>query len=100
MIVRILRTRVRKERAHQVRERALAKLEAARRVDGLLDARLMAQAGPVDHAFVFISRWVSMDPLYGWAGGKDLLARPIYFAGLEDFLLEFDIQHYLEIEPA
>lgn len=99
MIIRILRARVRKERAYEFRERALEKLAAARRVEGLIDARLMTQAGPVDHEFVFISRWPSMEPLYAWAGGKDLLARPIYFAGLEDYLVEFDIQHYVELEP-
>jgi heme-degrading monooxygenase HmoA len=99
MIVRILRARVRSERAYAFRERALKKLEAARLVDGIIDARLMTQAGPTEHEFVFITRWPSMDQLYAWAGGQDLLARPIYFADLEEFLVEFDIQHYVEVVP-
>jgi heme-degrading monooxygenase HmoA len=99
MIVRILRARVRAERAFVFRQRALAKLTAARQVDGLIDARLVTQSGPIEHEFVFISRWRSMEPLYAWAGGKDLLARPIYFDDLEEFLVEFDIQHYIELEP-
>ena len=99
MIVRILRARVRAEHAYEFRERALAKLLAARNVEGIIDARLVTQAGPLDHEFVFISRWPSMDSLYAWAGSKDLLARPVFFAGLEGFLDSFDIQHYVEVEP-
>jgi heme-degrading monooxygenase HmoA len=98
MIVRILRARVRKERAYDFRERALEKLHAVRQVDGVIDARLMTQAGPVDHEFIFITRWPSMDPLYAWAGSRDLLARPVYFADLAEYLDEFDIQHYVEVE--
>jgi heme-degrading monooxygenase HmoA len=99
MITRVLRARVRKERAYDFRARALEKLEAARKVDGIIDARLMTQAGPVDHEFLFITRWPSMDPIYAWTGGKDLLARPVFFADLEEYLDEFDIQHYVEVEP-
>ncbi len=99
MIVRILRARVRKEHAYDFRVRALEKLVAARKVEGIIDARLVTQAGPVDHEFVFITRWPGMDPLYAWAGGRDLLARPVYFAGLDEYLEAFDIQHYVEVEP-
>jgi heme-degrading monooxygenase HmoA len=99
MIVRILRARVRTEHAYEFRKRALAKLVAARKVDGIIDARLVTQAGAVDHEFVFITSWPSMDPLYAWAGSRDLLARPVFFAGLDEFLDAFDIQHYVEVDP-
>jgi antibiotic biosynthesis monooxygenase (ABM) superfamily enzyme len=98
MIVRILRARVRAERAYRFRERAPQKLTAARKVDGLIDAQLMTQAGPFDHEFVFITRWPSMEPLYAWAGGVDLLAKLIYFQDLEDMLVDFEIQHYVDVE--
>ena len=100
MIVRILRARVLPEQAYRFREQALAKLADVRQVDGLIDAQLVTQAGTADHEFVFITRWPSMDPLYTWAGGKDLLARPIYFDGLEDSLVAFDIQHFVDVEAA
>ena len=98
MIVRILRARVLPEQAYRFREQALAKLVDVRKVEGLIDAQLVTQAGSSDHEFVFITRWPSMEPLYAWAGDKDLLARPIYFSGLEDFLVSFDIQHYVGVD--
>ena len=98
MIIRILRARVRSERTFEFRGRALEKLVAARAVDGLIDAQLVTQAGPAEHEFLFITRWPSMDPLYAWAGGKDLLAKPIYFSGLDEYLVDFDIQHYVDVE--
>ena len=98
MIVRILRARVLPERAYRFREKALQKLADVRKVEGLIDAQLVTQAGPADHEFVFITRWPSMEPLYAWAGDKDLLARPVYFSDIEDFLVAFDIQHYIDVE--
>ena len=98
MIVRILRARVLPDRAYRFRERALAKLADVRKVDGLIDAQLITQAGSADHEFVFITRWPTMESLYAWAGGKDLLAKPIYFSGLDDDIVAFDIQHYVDLE--
>lgn len=98
MIIRILRARVRSDHAYQFRERALEKLTDVRKIDGLVDAQLVTQTGSSAHEFVFITRWPSMEPLYAWAGGKDLLAKPIYFSDLEEFLVDFDIQHYVDVE--
>ena len=98
MIVRILRARVPTDRAYRFRAQALLKLAAVRKIEGVVDAHLATQAGSTEHEFVFISRWRSMEPLYAWAGGKDLLARPIYFAELEDDLVSFEIQHYVDLE--
>ncbi|HLY14450.1 MAG TPA: antibiotic biosynthesis monooxygenase family protein [Candidatus Limnocylindrales bacterium] len=100
MVIRILRTRVRPERVPEFRERALAKVADARRVPGVIDVHLGNQAEGTSERYVFISRWASIEALYAWAGGRDLLARPIYFEGLEDALLEFDIQHYVDVELA
>ena len=100
MVIRILRARVKPERVPEFRERALAKMADARRAPGVIDVHLGNQAEGSGHQFVFISRWASIDALYTWAGGHDLLARPIYFEGLEDALLEFEIQHYLDVEPS
>jgi heme-degrading monooxygenase HmoA len=100
VVIRILRTRVRPERAHEFRERALTKAADARKVAGVIDVHLGNQADGGGYQFVFISRWESIDALYAWAGGRDLLARPIYFEGLEDALIEFDIQHYVDVEAA
>ncbi len=98
MVIRILQTSVHPERAHEFRERALQKAADARRVPGVIDVHVGNQAGGAGHKFVFISRWESVDALYTWAGGRDLLARPIYFEGLEEALIEFDIQHYVDVE--
>jgi antibiotic biosynthesis monooxygenase (ABM) superfamily enzyme len=100
MVIRILRTRVKPERVPEFWERAMIKVADARRVPGVIDVLLGNQAEGSGHQFVFISRWESMDALYAWAGGGDLLARPVYFEGLEDALLEFDIQHYLDVESS
>ncbi len=99
MVIRILRTRVRPDRVPEFRERALAKVADARQVPGVIDVHLGNQADGSGYQYVFISRWNSIEALYAWAGGRDLLARPIYFEGLEDALLEFDIQHYVDVEP-
>lgn len=100
MVIRILRTRVRPDRAYDFRERALTKAADARQVPGVIDVHVGHQANSGGYQFVFISRWESIDALYAWAGGRDLLARPIYFEGMEDALLEFDIQHYVDVEAA
>ena len=98
MVIRILRTTVRPERAHVFRERALAKAADARKVPGVIDVHVGNQAGSADYQFVFISRWESIDALYTWAGGRDLLARPTYFDGLQEAVIDFDIQHYVDVE--
>jgi len=98
MVIRILRTRVRPDAVPEFRERALAKVADARLVPGVIDVHLGNQANGSGYEFVFISRWQTIDALYAWAGGGDLLARPIYFNGLEDSLIEFDVQHYLDAE--
>jgi heme-degrading monooxygenase HmoA len=100
MVIRILRARVKPDRVPEFWERALTKVAAARRVPGIIDVHLGNQAEGSGHQFVFISRWQSIEALYAWAGGHDLLARPIFFQGLEDALLEVDIQHYLDVEPS
>jgi len=100
MVIRILRTRVKPDRVPEFWERAMTKVADARQVPGVIDVHLGNQAEGSGHQFVFISRWESIDALYAWAGGRDLLARPIYFEGLEDALLEFDIQHYLDVESS
>lgn len=98
VVIRILRTRVRPERALDFRERALVKAADARKVPGVIDVHLGNQADSRGYEYVFISRWESIDALYAWAGGRDLLARPIYFEDLDDALLDFDIQHYVDVE--
>lgn len=98
MVIRILRTRVRPDAVPEFRERAMAKVADARLVPGIIDVHLGNQANGSGYEFVFISRWETIDALYAWAGGSNLLARPIYFDGLEDALIEFDIQHYLDTE--
>jgi hypothetical protein len=98
MVIRILRTRVRPDSVHLFRERAIAKATDARNVPGSIDVHVGQQADGSAYDFVFVSRWQSMDALYAWAGGLDLLARPMYFDGLEDALLDFDIQHYVDLE--
>jgi hypothetical protein len=76
----------------------MAKAADARKVPGVIDVHVGQQADGAGYQFVFVSRWESIDALYGWAGGLDLLARPIYFDGLEDALTDFDIQHYIDLE--
>lgn len=98
MVIRILRARVRPDSVYQFRERVLVKAAAARRAMGVIDVHVGNQAAGGGDQFVFISRWESIDALYAWAGGRDLLARPIYFEGLDGALSEFDIQHYIDIE--
>ena len=98
MVIRILRTRVRPDSVHLFRPRAIAKAVDARKVAGSIDVHVGQQADGAAYEFVFVSRWESMDALYAWAGGLDLLARPIYFEGLEDALLDFEIQHYVDLE--
>ena len=58
----------------------------------------MTQAGPFDHEFAFITRRPSMEPLYAWAGGVGLLAKPIYFQDLEVMLVGFEIQHDVHVQ--
>jgi len=98
MVIRILRTRVQPDSAHDFRARALLKAADARKVPGVIDVHVGNQADGAGYEFIFISRWQSMEALYAWAGGKDLLARPIYFDGLDDALIQFDIQHYIDLE--
>ena len=98
MVIRIMRTVVRAESAHEFRARILRKVADARQVDGVIDVHVGSQADATGYRFIFVSRWETIDALYAWAGGADLLARPIYFDGLEESLLEFDIQHYVDIE--
>ena len=97
-MIRIMRTKVKAEAIHEFRARILTKVADARRVDGVIDVHVGSQADAAGYKFIFLSRWESIDALYTWAGGPDLLARPIYFDGLEDSLIEFDIQHYVDIE--
>ena len=99
MVIRIMRTTVKVEALHEFRGRILSKVADARRVAGVIDVHVGSQADASGHTFIFVSRWESMEALYTWAGGPGLLARPIYFDGLEDALVEFDIQHYVDIEP-
>ena len=99
MVIRILRTRVRPDSVHLFRERALAKAVDARKVPGAIDVHVGQQADGGAYEFVFVSRWESIDALYAWAGRLDLLAKPIYFDGLEDALIDLEIQHYVDIEP-
>jgi len=98
VVIRILRTLVEADSVPEFRSRILHKVAAARQVDGILDVHVGSQADAHGHRFIFMTRWESMAALYTWAGGSDLLARPIYFDGLEDALVEFDIQHYIDIE--
>jgi heme-degrading monooxygenase HmoA len=98
MVIRILRTRVRPDSVHEFRRRAIAKAADARKVPGVIDVHVGNQADGTGYQFVFVSRWESIDALYAWAGGRDLLARPIYFNGLEEALTDFDIQHYVDVE--
>lgn len=99
MVIRIERTRVHRDSLHAFRIRAMAKVADARKVGGAIDAHLGSQAdGTGYQQFVCITRWQTMDALYAWTGGRDLLARPIYFDGLEDALLDFDVQHYIDSE--
>jgi heme-degrading monooxygenase HmoA len=100
MVIRILRTRVRPASVPEFRLRALAKVADARKVPGVVDVHLGNQADGNGYEFVFISRWQTVDALYAWAGGRDLLARPIYFDGLEESIVEFEIQHYIDVEDA
>jgi hypothetical protein len=80
------------------RQRAIAKVVDARKVAGSIDVHVGQQADGAAYEFIFVSRWESMAALYAWAGGLDLLARPVYFDGLEDGLLDFEIQHYVDLE--
>jgi quinol monooxygenase YgiN len=98
MVIRIMRTQVKAEAVHEFRTRIMTKVADARNVDGVIDVHVGSQADATGSLFVFVSRWESMAALYTWAGGPDLLARPIYFDGLEDALIDFDIQHYVDIE--
>jgi heme-degrading monooxygenase HmoA len=98
MVIRILRTRVEGDAVGDFRKRALAKMADARKVDGVIDVHVAHQADGTGYQFVFISRWKTIEALYAWAGGRNLLARPIYFDGLEDALIDFDIQHYVDVE--
>jgi heme-degrading monooxygenase HmoA len=100
MVIRILRTRVQPASVPEFRVRALAKVADARKVPGVVDVHLGNQADGNGYEFVFISRWQNIDALYTWAGGRDLLARPIYFEGLEESIVEFEIQHYIDVEAA
>ena len=100
MVIRILRTLVEAESVPEFKSRILRKVAAAREVEGVLDVHVGSQADADGYRFIFMTRWESMDALYAWAGGSDLLARPIYFDGLEDALVEFDIQHYIDIEES
>ena len=98
MVIRVMRTTVKARAVPEFRTRILTKVADARRVEGVIDVHVGSQADAAGYTFIFVSRWESMDALYAWAGGPGLLARPIYFDGLEDSLLEFDIQHYVDIE--
>jgi hypothetical protein len=100
VVIRILRTRVEPNAIGAFRERAQAKVADARKVPGVIDVHLGNQADGKSYEFVFISRWATVDALYAWAGGRDLLERPIYFDGLEESIVEFDIQHYIELDEA
>lgn len=100
VVIRILRTRVEPNAVGTFRERAKAKVADARKVPGVIDVHLGNQADGQSYEFVFISRWATVDALYAWAGGRDLLERPIYFDGLEESMLEFEIQHYIELDEA
>jgi heme-degrading monooxygenase HmoA len=100
MVIRILRIRVQPASVPEFRLRALAKVADARKVPGVVDVHLGNQADGNGYEFMFISRWQTIDALYAWAGGRDLLARPIYFDGLEESIVEFEIQHYIDVEDA
>jgi hypothetical protein len=36
-----------------------------------------------------------MESIYAWVGGRDLVATPRLFHGLERFLDGYDVQHYI-----
>jgi len=99
LIVRVLRGRVRAGRLDLFRERAGPALGRVREHDGCVFAQVARQAnGDGSADIVVVSAWASLDALYDWVGGTDLLDFTVVAGRLDDLLDHIDIQHYEAID--
>jgi hypothetical protein len=73
-----------------------ARLARADVPEGRLSATFGRQVhGDGSESFVYVTTWQDMESIYAWVGGRDLVATPRLFHGLERFLDGYDVQHYI-----
>jgi hypothetical protein len=94
LIIRVLRGHVDVDCVDYFHDRVQAALSAACPDRGCAWAQIGRQVHS-DHSedIVMVTAWESMDALYDWIGGRDLLSTP-FNHGDRGLLENFDVQHY------
>jgi heme-degrading monooxygenase HmoA len=98
LIIRVLRGRVETDRVADFHDRAREALTEACPGSGCAWAKMGRQIH-ADHSedVVIVTAWATMDALYEWIGGPDLLGTPMRGGG-GDMFAYFDVQHYESFE--
>ena len=99
LIIRVLRGRVDADRVDYLHDRVRRALADACPDHGCTWAHMGRQVhGDRSEEIVMVTVWSSMDALYSWVGGVDLLGTPIQGGDVEVFDY-YDVQHYETLEP-
>ena len=100
MIVRVLRARVRTERAEAADAKFRQQLPILREQPGLVYVKLARQVGPTHEEIVLFEEWRDTTALYAWAGPEITKARLL--PGTEELVDDLEITHYeaLDVDPS
>ena len=96
MIVRVQHAYAEAQHAGSLWGVLAARLARAEVPEGRLSVTFGRQVhGDGSESFVYVTTWRDMESIYAWVGGRDLVATPRLFHGLERFLDGYDVQHYI-----
>lgn len=99
MIVRVLRARVRNERAAAADAKFRQQLPILREQPGLVYVKLARQVGPTHEEIVLFEEWRTTAALYAWAG--PVITKPRLLPGTEELVDDLEVAHYeaLDVDP-
>jgi hypothetical protein len=98
LVIRVVRGLVAAEHVDRLHDRVRRLAVGVRSSPGCVRAFGGRQVLPDCGERIFVvSVWRTMDELYAWLGGNDLLDSPIH--GKDRLFLEFEVQHYESLDP-
>lgn len=92
MILRVMRARLSHRDAPVLLQRVRALVEA--RPDGLLEACWGVQEDEQGSGLLVTSTWRDLESIYHAVGGQDLLWDAVLLDGIEERVLDLEVQHY------
>jgi len=96
LIVRVVHAYAEAQHAGSLWGVLAARLARSEVPEGQFSATFGRQVhGDGSESFVYVTTWHDMDAIYAWVGGRDLVATPRLFRGLEKLLDGYDVQHYI-----